>query len=130
MFTTAMIDVAKELGLPCYLFWASPATFLGLMIDLPILDRQLTTAEFTDSEAELSVRGFANSDPMRVPPTVVLNGGEGHSWFLNNARRYKETKGIVLNTFQELDPLCSTRDLDLPRVYTIGPVLDLNRPAQ
>lgn len=132
MFTTTMIDVANELGIPCYLFWASPATFLAFMLDLPTLDLQLTDTEFADSDAELIIRGFSNRVPRVVLPTAVLSGGEGYFWFLRNARRYKETKGIIVNTFQELEPfavnsLCTT---DVPIVYPIGPIVDLNGPAQ
>ncbi|KAF3450064.1 hypothetical protein FNV43_RR06143 [Rhamnella rubrinervis] len=127
MFCTSMIDVANELGIPCYLFFQSTAAFFGFMIDLPILNPQLVTG-FSDSNTELSFRSFRNSVPRLVLPTTVLEGGDGCSWFVQHAKRYTETKGIVVNTFKELESyavnsICTD---GVPKVYPIGPVLDLN----
>ncbi|KAL6219126.1 hypothetical protein ACLB2K_012332 [Fragaria x ananassa] len=43
-----IIDVAKELEVPPYLFFTSPAGFLGFMLHLPTLDKETTTSEFGD----------------------------------------------------------------------------------
>lgn len=53
-------------------------------------------------------------------------------WYLYHGRRYLETKGMVVNTFQELEPYAihSLRVTEMPQVYSIGPVLDLLGPAQ
>lgn len=131
MFCTSMIDVADELGIPCYLFFQSPVTFLGFMLDLPSLDPQLVTG-FSDSDTELSIRGFRNSVPRRLLPNSVLKGGDAYSWFVHNAKRYTETKGIVVNTFEELESyaLYSISTGDVPKVYPIGPVIDHNGPSR
>ncbi|KAM1032427.1 hypothetical protein ACFX2I_036008 [Malus domestica] len=132
MFCTSMIDVANELGIPCYLYFASPATFLSFMLHLPFLDAQ-NPAEFVDLGTELSIPGFVNSVPPLVLPTAVLNKkGDAYSWYLSHARRYTETKGIVVNTFRELEPyaLDSLDTSQVPQVYPIGPVLDLYELTQ
>ena len=129
MFCTSMIDITRELGVPCYLFYASPATFLGFMLELPVLDPQLSS----DSVTELRMQSFANPVPWNVLPSTVLKGGDGYSWYLHHARRYMETKGIVVNTFQELEPyaLDSLSNMSgAPKVFPIGPVIDLNGPSQ
>ncbi|KAF3450062.1 hypothetical protein FNV43_RR06141 [Rhamnella rubrinervis] len=130
MFCTSMIDVANELGIPCYLFFQSPAAFFGFMIDLPILNPQLVTG-FSDSGTELSLRSFRNSVPRLVLPGTVLKGGDGYSWCVQHAKRYTETKGIVVNTFKELESYAvnSISTDGVPKVYPIGPVLDLNGPS-
>ncbi|KAL5578257.1 hypothetical protein UlMin_019956 [Ulmus minor] len=128
MFCTSMTDVAEELRIPSYLFFASPATFLSFMLELPVLDPQLTT----DSVTELVIPGFANSVPRRVLPPTVLKQRDGYTWYLYHARRYSTMKGIVVNTFRELESYClnilSTREG--PRVYPVGPIIDLIGPAQ
>lgn len=125
-----MIDVALELQIPSYLFFASPACFLAFMLELTVLDSQLGC----DSVTELSVRGFVNSVPRLVLPTTVLNRGDGYTWYLYHARRYTETKGIVVNTFRELEPFVldtlSAINVPMPKVYPVGPLMDLNGPAQ
>ncbi|GKV24619.1 hypothetical protein SLEP1_g34205 [Rubroshorea leprosula] len=142
MFCTSMIDVANELSIPCYLFFASPASFLGFMLYFPTLDTKFAT-EFVDSdsgemvprepETRLSVPGFANPLPPQVlPPRLLKRKQDGYFWFLHHARRYKEVRGMVINTFRELetyalDSICTD---DLPPVYPIGPILDLAGPAK
>ncbi|XVF00453.1 hypothetical protein REPUB_Repub04eG0002600 [Reevesia pubescens] len=142
MFTTSIIDVAKQVGIPCYLFFASPASFLGFMLHLPALDTQLAT-DFVDSETglivpkdssiELIIPSFEKRLPPSMLPTSVLKRNkDGYSWFLNHARRYRETMGIVVNTFLELEPhaIDSLSISGLPPVYPVGPILDLAGAAQ
>ncbi|KAI5440931.1 UDP-glycosyltransferase 43 [Lathyrus oleraceus] len=129
MFSTTIIDVANEISVPCYLFFASPASFLGFTLHLPRLDN-------VESEAEFEIPSFENPLPKLVLPNLVLDWKseeDAYSWVSYHAGRYKETKGIVVNTLQELEPraLCSLyNDLKLPPVYPIGPILDLDGPAQ
>ena len=131
MFCTSIIDVAKELDIPCYLYFASPASFLSFMLHLPILDTHLTTTELAELDTELVIPGFVNPVPPSVLPPVALKR-DGFSCFLYHGRRYFETKGIIINTLQELEPhtLNSLSTSQMPRVYPIGPVLDLAGPAQ
>ncbi|XP_007041009.2 PREDICTED: anthocyanidin 3-O-glucosyltransferase 2 [Theobroma cacao] len=148
MFCTSMIDVANKLGIPCYLYFASPVSFLGLMLYLPTLDAKFAT-EFVAldsglmvpkdpaaaSASGLTIPGFANPVPYRVLPNSVLyRKQDGYFWYLHHARRYKETKGIVVNTFRELESYAidsvSNGNDDWPPIYPIGPVLDLVGPAQ
>ncbi|RDX84367.1 UDP-glycosyltransferase 43, partial [Mucuna pruriens] len=126
MFCTTLIDIAAELAVPCYLFFASPASFLGFTLHLPQLD-------VAESKSEFTVPCFKNPLPRPVLPNLVLDANDGASWFSYHVGRYKETKGIVVNTLQELEPhalqsLCN--DSQLQRIYPIGPVLDLVGSAQ
>ncbi|KAH7544883.1 hypothetical protein FEM48_Zijuj01G0033200 [Ziziphus jujuba var. spinosa] len=130
MFCTPMIDVANELGVPCYLFFQSPASFFGFMIDLPDLDPKLVTG-FSDSDTEFSIRSFRNPVPKNLLPNTVLKGKDGYSWYVHHGRRYMEAKGIVVNTFRELESYAidSLSSGGVPKVYPIGPVIDLNGPS-
>ncbi|BAT79967.1 hypothetical protein LR48_Vigan213s002000 [Vigna angularis] len=121
MFCGSLIDVAAELSVPCYLFFASSASFLGFTLHLPRPDS-------LDSESEFSIPSFKNPVPKSVLPSFVLDANDASPWFSYHARRYRETKGIVVNTLGELEPhaLPSLHDDSLlPRVYPIGPVVDL-----
>ncbi|XP_058727535.1 UDP-glycosyltransferase 43-like [Vicia villosa] len=127
MFTTPIIDVANEINVPCYLIFASPASFLGLMLHLP-------STELLESETEFDIPSFKNPLPKPVLPSLVVDMKTGaYSWMAYHGERYRETKGIVVNTVQELEPYSVQsfhNDLDLPPVYPIGPVLDLDGPAK
>ncbi|KAF8364707.1 hypothetical protein HHK36_033317 [Tetracentron sinense] len=126
-FTTTMIDVANELGIPAYLYFTSGAAMLGLMLHLQTLYAEIAT-DLKDYTGELRIPSFLNSVPPLVLPSVLLDRkGSGYAWFLYHARRFKETKGIVVNTFSELEPhaLNSFSDGQNPAIYSVGPVLDL-----
>lgn len=129
MFSTTIIDVANEVSVPCYLFFASPASFLGFTLHLPKL-------ESVESETEFEIPSFRNPIPKQVLPNMVLkwkSEEDAYSWISYHAGRYRETKGIVVNTLQELEPYALQSlydDSQLPPVYTIGPVIDLVGPAE
>ncbi|XP_059651121.1 anthocyanidin 3-O-glucosyltransferase 2-like [Cornus florida] len=130
MFCTGMIDVADELGVPTYVYFTSSAGFLGLVFHLQsIHDHQNEDiTQFKDSDIELSVPSFVNSVPTKVMPSVVLNSQEGASMFLARARCFRRAKGIIVNTFMELEPhaVKSLSDSKTPPVYPVGPVLNLD----
>ena len=65
-------------------------------------------------------------------PGFVFNDG-GYVSFANHARRFKETKGVIINTSVELEPHalhslfnCGERDQSRPwpAVYPVGPLID------
>ncbi|RID63007.1 hypothetical protein BRARA_E02039 [Brassica rapa] len=116
MYCTCMIDVADEFGVPSYLFYTSNAGFLGLLLHMQFMydsaeeNNKYDMSEFEDSDAELVVP-------------------EWFSFFRTQARRFRETKGILVNTVAELEPhalkFLSNGDSDTPPAYSVGPVLHL-----
>ncbi|KAK2450297.1 anthocyanidin 3-O-glucosyltransferase [Trifolium repens] len=129
MFSTTIIDVANEINVPCYLFFASPASFLGFTLHFP-------RVESVEMESEFKIPSFKNLLPKLVLPNMVLNWKfeeDAYSWVSYHGGRYKETKGIVINTLQELEPYALQSlydDFQLPPIYSIGPILDLVGPVQ
>ncbi|GMP54470.1 hypothetical protein CsSME_00019635 [Camellia sinensis var. sinensis] len=131
MFCTPIIDIANEFGIPTYVFFTCNAGLLGLMFHFQTLHdhHNKDVTEFKDSDAELTVPAFAYPVPAKVLPYVFLDKEGGWSTtFLNIARRFRETKGILVNSFTELDfhALNSLEeDKTIPKVYPVGPVLNL-----
>lgn len=130
MFTTAFIDVANDLEIPSYLFFASPATFLSLMIQISKMDRDRVSALTRNSDAEFVLPSFVHSLTSSLLPTTVLKTSDGHFWYAHHGRKYGETKGIVINSFRELEPHALGSLEEVPPVYAVGPILDLSGPAQ
>ncbi|WKA00096.1 hypothetical protein VitviT2T_018486 [Vitis vinifera] len=129
MFCTHMIDVADEFGVPSYLFFTSSAAFLGFLLHLQFLHdyEGLDINEFKDSDAELEVPSFANSVPGKAFPSLLTDKESGGTeMFLFQTRRFRQVKGILVNTFIELEShaiqslSCST----VPVVYPVGPILN------
>ncbi|KAM4071384.1 hypothetical protein ACB094_11G058300 [Castanea mollissima] len=130
MFCTAMIDVAHELGVPSYVFFTSGAAFLGFMFYLPKRYDQLGT-EFRESDHESDILSYVNPVPTSVLPSFVFNKEGGHVCMVNHGRKFKEAKGIIVNTFLELEShaISSFLDHDIPPVYTLGPLIKLKKIA-
>ncbi|KAI8558701.1 hypothetical protein RHMOL_Rhmol04G0117300 [Rhododendron molle] len=128
MFCTPMMDVAAEFGLPSYVFFTSSCAFLGFKLHLDTLSRDQDITELKDSDAELEVPVFVNPVPAKVLPSVVLDKEGGSTFFLSVAKRLTETKGIMVNTFEELESYAVKRlaiDDKVPPIYPVGPVLHL-----
>ncbi|GMH23760.1 hypothetical protein Nepgr_025603 [Nepenthes gracilis] len=129
VFTTSMIDVANELGVPSYLFFTSGAAMLGLVLHLPTHYDRVGTG-FSESDHEIIVPSFKNPIPVSTIPSFLLTK-TGYITFDNHSRRFRETKGILVNTFAELEPYAINSFLggQTPPVYTVGPILDLSGDA-
>ncbi|KAJ4897577.1 UDP-glycosyltransferase 71B2 [Raphanus sativus] len=127
MFCTQMIDVANEFEVPSYLFYPSSAVFLGLQIHMQYLCdvEKYDVGELKDSDTELEEVPFlTRSLPAKCVPSVIVN--DELPVVLSHARRFQETKGILIDTFSELEPqavkFISGGDSHLPTVYAVGPV--------
>ncbi|GAB4848206.1 hypothetical protein Ancab_002873 [Ancistrocladus abbreviatus] len=131
LLCTEMIDVANELNVPSYVFFTSGAGFLNLTFHFQTLtdDHGVEVSdELKDPDTELDVPGFRNRVPASVLPSIFLEK-EGFTGVLNYTRRYRETKGIILNTFMELEPHAIQsllNDAGIPPIYPVGPIVNLN----
>ncbi|KAL5808352.1 hypothetical protein ACOSQ3_029043 [Xanthoceras sorbifolium] len=129
MFCTCMIDVANDFGVPSYIFFTSGAAFLSLMFHAQFLHDELSkpTTDLKDLDTELVVPSVANPIPARFLPSVLLN--RDMAMFLyEHSRRFRTTKGIMVNTFAELESFAinSFSDRQIPPLYPVGPILNLN----
>ncbi|GFP98216.1 UDP-glucose flavonoid 3-o-glucosyltransferase 6 [Phtheirospermum japonicum] len=133
MFCTAMIDVANELGAPSYIFFTSSAATLGLMFRLQGLSdyQNQDLAEYGNNpDAAISVPTYVNPVPAKVWPSLFL---EKESGFLNLVRKFRETKGIIINTFLEFEPHAVkslSGDQKIPPVYPVGPIIQTDNESQ
>lgn len=131
MFCVAMTDVANQFGVPTYLYFTSSASSLGLMFYLQAKhdEEKHDVTELKDSNLEMSIPCYANPVPAKLLPSVLFNKEGGSKTFIDLARRYRESKGIIVNTFQELESrgveyLLSSY-ADIPPVFPVGPILNL-----
>ncbi|KAJ4828998.1 hypothetical protein Tsubulata_031729 [Turnera subulata] len=133
MVCTAMIDVANDFGVPSYIFFASGAASLGLFFYMQDLhdEQGKDLTEFENSDAELAVPGLVNPVPASALPSSFFQK-DRLQLALTTIRKYRETKGIIVNTFSQLEPytLKSLADGRIPPVYPVGPILNLKGNGQ
>ncbi|XVF81613.1 hypothetical protein PTKIN_Ptkin15bG0169200 [Pterospermum kingtungense] len=128
-FTTPMIDVINELGLPSYLFNTSAAATLAAMLHL-LSRHDHVGPEFQVSDTELVIPGYVKPVPVTVlENSLLLDKNEMYIYFLNLVRRFKETKAIITNSFVELESYAVKSLLEIETstpFYMVGPLLDLH----
>ncbi|KAJ8645443.1 hypothetical protein MRB53_007191 [Persea americana] len=103
LFSTTIIDVGKELGIPTYLYFTSGAATLGLMLYLPTLHVKIP-CEFNDFQGEVEVPGMLPLLPMAMPEPVMNKKKDAYEWFVYHGRRLREFDGLIVNTFADLEP--------------------------
>lgn len=125
-FVLGMNDLAGEFGVPWYVFSASGAAFIGSMLYLQTLHDEVKgdLPELKDSDAELEIPSLVNRLPAKLLPSVVLKR-ESLASFLGAARRLKHARGILINTFKELEShaINSLSKGEIPPVYPVGPIV-------
>ncbi|KAF8041590.1 hypothetical protein BT93_A0246 [Corymbia citriodora subsp. variegata] len=129
MLCTSMMDVAIEFSIPSYVFFPSGMAYLGLMLYLQSLqdEQRMDLTSLNGSDAELDFPCFANPLPAAkfLPSEVLMK--EKRPIYLGHARRFRESKGILVNTFAELEPRAveALVGLGAPTVYPVGPMLNI-----
>ncbi|KAF7833758.1 inorganic phosphate transporter 1-4-like [Senna tora] len=123
-FCMSMLDVGRDLGIPSYLFLTTNAGFLAALLSLR--KRQIDHV-FSYSDPEELIPGFSNLVPPRVLPNALFIKDGGYFAFFKLAQRFTHTKGIIVNTFSELEQYAIdllSKDEQIPPIYTVGPVID------
>ena len=124
-FCLSMVDVGKEVGLPSYFFLTSNVGFLGTVFSL---QRRQIDDVFTDSGPDLLIPGFSNHVPRKVLPGALFSKDGGYYACHKLAQNVTETKGIIVNSFSELEQYAVDdilKDEKFPPIYRVGPVIDL-----
>ncbi|KAL5978589.1 hypothetical protein ACLOJK_029706 [Asimina triloba] len=126
-FCTTLIDVALQLGIPSYIYFTSGASLLALMLHLPTLHDEIKS-EFSEHQGEIQVPGMLPLSPDVMPTPLESRKADGYAWFMYHAKRFREARGIIVNTFGELEPdllEAITSGRRSPAIYPVGPVLGL-----
>ncbi|KAL9259239.1 UDP-glycosyltransferase 71K2-like protein [Drosera capensis] len=129
LFCSEMVELAKEFGLSCYMFFTSGVAFLALMDYLPE-HYDKTGHHFSPTDPDTIIPGYKKPFPATVIPPF-LHRENGFVNFSEHAKRIRGTTGVMVNSVAELEPypVHSLSDRKFPPVYTVGPVLDLTGQA-
>ncbi|KAJ9540884.1 hypothetical protein OSB04_027390 [Centaurea solstitialis] len=133
MFCTSMIDVGKEFGVPTYIFFPSNAATLGIMFHLQTLEDEhgQEISELANPGPLLIIPSYAKPVPPSVFPNALTDKDSWSKRFGRYTRKYREAKGIIVNTFRELEPhAILSYDDKTPPVYTVGPMLKPEKPSR
>ncbi|KAL6840664.1 hypothetical protein ACP4OV_029528 [Aristida adscensionis] len=135
-FATTVLDVARELAVPAYVYFTSTAGLLALTLRLPALD-EAVAEDFETFEGTVDVPGLPPVPAASIPGFLGRKKSPNFTWFVYHGRRFMDADGIIVNTVAELEPelLAAIAEgrcvpgCQAPPLYPIGPVLDLGFKA-
>ncbi|XP_006644666.1 anthocyanidin 5,3-O-glucosyltransferase-like [Oryza brachyantha] len=130
MFCTDGLDVASELRLPVYVFYASGASALAVFLYVPSMGDSIVTSF---GQLGDSIIHFPGVPPFKASalPSNILDDGEACRLIIQTYYRLQESGGILVNTFESLearalhalkDGLCVPGRVT-PPVYCVGPLV-------
>ncbi|CAL5002908.1 unnamed protein product [Urochloa decumbens] len=139
MFCVDAIDVAAELGVPAYFFFPSAASDLAVFLNLPYF--YPTVPSFRDMDKNTPVHCYSGMPPIRAVDmlqSVQDKESEATKVRLYQFKRMAEGKGILINTFDWLEPKALKALHDgvcvpgktTPRVYCIGPLVNTGNKSE
>ncbi|KAI3524868.1 hypothetical protein L1887_03535 [Cichorium endivia] len=124
MFCSCMIDVANKFSVPSYIFFTSNTAFLGFLLHLPVRHSQVGV-NFNPSDPESLIPSYQNHVPTNVLPGALFDKtGGGYEAFLYLGTKFQECKGLIVNSYVELESYAVNSMVAQPTLYPVGPLLD------
>ncbi|WCJ35286.1 UDP-Glycosyltransferase superfamily protein [Euphorbia peplus] len=132
LFTTQAFDVCQEMSIPVYSFFTSPITLLTFSLYLPTLDREMEPeTQFVDLPEPVTPPGC---NPVRIEDLIEPiqdRKNDDSRWYLLHVSRLPLAAGIILNSWEDLEPVALRaltenpfyKQINTPPVYPIGPVI-------
>ncbi|KAL9272481.1 UDP-glucose flavonoid 3-O-glucosyltransferase 6-like protein [Drosera capensis] len=129
LFCSSVMAVADELSIPSYILFASGSSLLGLLCHFQHLrDNQgIDITQWEDQDAEFDIPVYRNPVPYKLLPGRLV-GKEGGS-LMDQAKRYRGAKAIIINTFEELESHAIgtlSEDPTIPKIYPVGPIVNVD----
>nr|ABL85472.1 glycosyltransferase UGT72B9 [Maclura pomifera] len=126
LFGTDALDVAREFNVPSYVFYPPSAMSLSLVLQLPTLD-ETTSCEYRELPEPVKIPGCVPVPGTELPDPLHDRKNDAYQWILHTARRYRLADGIIVNSFNDLEPgpISSLQQEGVdgkPRVYPVGPL--------
>ncbi|XP_043717753.1 UDP-glycosyltransferase 88F5-like [Telopea speciosissima] len=130
MFCTVALDVGASLEIPTYYFFTSGAACLALFLYFPTIHGN-TTKSLKDLDSHLHCPGIPPVHPLDVSKPMLDRTDKVYEDLLDFFSRLPESKGVLVNTFEALEPTPLKAILDghcvphrpTPPVYCIGPLI-------
>uniref|UniRef100_A0ACD5VJT9 Uncharacterized protein n=1 Tax=Avena sativa TaxID=4498 RepID=A0ACD5VJT9_AVESA len=134
MFCIDALDVAAELAVPAYIFYPSAAGDLAIYLQVPDLCRAAPSSFKDMGETALRFSGVPPVRALDMPDTMLDRESELCRRRVRQLARMPEARGILVNSFEELEPraLKAIRDGlcvpsgpgSTPQIYCVGPLVD------
>ncbi|KAF7149123.1 hypothetical protein RHSIM_Rhsim03G0192800 [Rhododendron simsii] len=131
------LSVAADFNLPAYFFFTSAACSLAAFLYTPVMHRTITKS-FKDLDTNLDIPGVPPMPPADMPKPLLDRNDKAYEGFLNSSTHMPKSAGIIVNTFESLEPraikaisagLCVPDEELTPPLYCVGPLVASNNQA-
>lgn len=126
LFGGDTLCIAKDLGVPNYVFFTTNFTVLSLLFYLPTLHRT-TSCQYRELTEPVVLPGCAPIRGEDLLDPMQDRNNEVYKWILHVAERIREPDGILVNSFVEMEPVTSKILQEIepgrPPSYPIGPLI-------
>lgn len=121
-FASDAIDIAKEFGIPAYIFLVVAAYLLSLL-----MDTAASAPETQQVPKSLTLPGSIEVNAAEFPAWMRDSNVGVHKQLFKLSMNYNSPQGILVNSFPELEPAAFKeiyeRHSSGPRVYPVGPLI-------
>ncbi|GAA0149429.1 glycosyltransferase [Lithospermum erythrorhizon] len=123
LFGTDAFDVAMEFNIPPYIFFPPNAMNLSLFLHMQELDKKVS-GQYKDLTTPIEIPGCFPIYGKDLADPFQDRKNDSYKWLLHTASKYKLAEGIIVNTFQDLEPVAikTLQELGNPQIYPIGPL--------
>lgn len=130
IFSTEALPIAKEFGLPNYVYISSNAWFTALTVYCPVLDEEIE-GQYVDQDQPLKIPGCKPVRPEDVVDSMLdRNNQDYHEYVTVHGVGFCLSDGILINTWEEAETvsLNALRENETLKaivkspVYPIGPL--------
>ncbi|XP_055808368.1 hydroquinone glucosyltransferase-like isoform X2 [Solanum dulcamara] len=128
LFGTDAFEVANEFNIPFYIFYPTTTMCLSFCLYLPILDAATSgSCEYRDLKERVRIPGCNSIEPEELLDPVQERGNDAYRWVLHHCKRYKMAEGIIVNSFEDLEPgaikALHEEEPGKPPIYAVGPLI-------
>ncbi|KAG6658685.1 UDP-glycosyltransferase 88B1-like [Carya illinoinensis] len=118
--------------IPIYFYFTSCASALSFLLHLPTIHNQTSKSFKELNETLLDIPGLPPIKASQMPQPMLHREDPGYHYFLDLGSRLPKLKGIIVNTFDSLEPhaikaiadgACFPKDVVLAPLHCIGPLI-------
>ncbi|XP_020584449.1 hydroquinone glucosyltransferase-like [Phalaenopsis equestris] len=125
----AALPVAEEIGILGYVLFTSCFTMLSVELHLPQLSETMA-CDLRDHPEPLRLPGCGKIRGRDLPEPIRNQSHPGHQLAIYHSKIYNEAAGILVNSFEALEPgPAEALKAGNPPVYPIGPLVR-TRPSE
>ncbi|KAF2315538.1 hypothetical protein GH714_040036 [Hevea brasiliensis] len=137
-FCNSAVQVSSCLNIPTYYFCAASASALCHLLYCPTIHKNIAES-LKDLDILVDAPGTPSIPSKDLPLVMLDRSHRVYQYFINTANQMAKSSGIIVNTFESLEPRaikailegkCTPDESFLPPIYCIGPIVSTSESKE